>query len=118
MKKKTALFLFLSTILVLSFFLPAQSTNATIIGKVCDDATGKGIKNVLVTATNLTNGGTMTRETDKKGKFRFISVAPGAYSVTFELEGYASQVARCDINAEQTLSLKIKLKKKTEEDAD
>ncbi len=107
-------------IVLITFFavssLYCQQTTANITGKVSEDESGNPLKDVLITATDLNNGNQMTRSSDKKGKFRFITIPPSAYRVTFELEGFQTQVVNtAAISAEQTLTLKIKLKKKATE---
>lgn len=93
--------------------LLSQNTNASIIGKVTDAETGNGIQGVLITATDIHTNGQMTRTSSKKGKFRFVTVPPGGYRVTFEHEGYEPVTMICAVSAEQTISLKPEMKKKT-----
>jgi Flp pilus assembly protein CpaB len=105
--------LFVVMVLVLVFSAPvwAQSTQANISGKVTDEAK-KPIRDVLVTATNTTTGAKQTRTSDKRGKFRFMSVNPGAYKLLFEKEGFEPHVVMCVMSAEESVGIKAVLKKK------
>jgi len=96
-------------------FLSAQQTTATIIGKVIDEASEEPILEATLSAENLSGGGIITRNANKKGKFRFNSISPGAYRLTIKHEGYELKVVSCVINAAQTLNLKITMKKSSAE---
>lgn len=116
MSKIPRVILFVVIFALMAMFLVSQNTNASIIGKVSDEETGDGIKDVVITATEMKTNGQMIRTSNKKGKFRFVTVPPGGYRITFEHEGYETKTMICAISAEQTVSLKPELKKKTAEE--
>jgi len=69
----------------------AQS-DGSIRGKVTD-ATGDSLPGVTVTLAGPTVlGGSLTSVTSTEGIFRFPSVPPGVYSVTYELTGFSTVV--------------------------
>lgn len=103
-------------LLLTAAFLSSQGMNAQIFGNVKNEE-GKGLSGVVVTLTNLVNNAVTTATTGKKkGLFRFLSVYPGVYQASFDLEGFQSYVvSRIQLSAEKSVNLKIKLKKKREE---
>lgn len=107
---------FLAVFIVLVFLaatLPGQATNARIVGNVMDED-GNYLPGVTITATNIGNNGVSTTTSGKKkGAFRFASLATGFYQVSIDLEGYQSYVVGgIRLSAEQSVTLRIKLKKK------
>src|SRR2546428_9675757 len=72
-----------------------SSTTGAIDGKVTDtsDAVLPGVTVTLASDAMMGTRNTVTSET---GTFRFISITPGLYTVTFELAGFAT-VKRTDI---------------------
>jgi len=105
-------------LLLTAAFLASQGMNAQIFGNVKNEE-GQGLAGVVVTLTNLANNAVVTATTGKKkGLFRFLSVYPGVYQASFDLEGYQSYVvSRIQLSAEQSVNLKIKLKKKIAQSA-
>jgi len=105
-------------LLLTAAFLASQGMNAQIFGNVKNEE-GQGLAGVVVTLTNLANNAVTTATTGKKkGLFRFLSVYPGVYQASFDLEGYQSYVvSRIQLSAEQSVNLKIKLKKKIAQSA-
>jgi 5-hydroxyisourate hydrolase-like protein (transthyretin family) len=102
----------LTLLILMGAFLPGQSMNAQIFGNVKNED-GKALAGVKVEVTNINNNAVTTSTTGKKGKFRLLSLAPGLYQVSFELEGYQTYVmSGIQLNAEQSVTLRIKLKKK------
>lgn len=111
MKYRNQLVAFMTLVLLFSPLVWAQSTLASISGKVTDEDQ-KPIRDVLVTATNTTTDAKLNRTSDKRGKFRFMSVEPGAYKLLFELEGYEPYVVMCVMSTEESVGIKAVLKKK------
>ncbi|GAG90245.1 unnamed protein product, partial [marine sediment metagenome] len=90
MKKKGKDWLaFLCLFLLVSFFAHAQTTE--IQGKVTspegEPLPGVG---VILSSPNLI-GGDQSRITDSEGKFRFVALLPGTYSVEAKLQGFTPQ---------------------------
>ena len=99
-------------LVLLAAFLAAQSTTAKILGKVKNEDS-KYLPGVEVTATHIESNAVTTTTTGKKGSFRFLALSPGTYQVSFDLEGYQSHVVSgIRLSAEQSVTLRIKLKKK------
>jgi Ca-activated chloride channel homolog len=81
--------------LLTTFFGPAPlaQTNrfsyGTIDGRITDTA-GTPLPGVTVTLASPTMTGTRDAISDHSGTFRFVSVSPGAYDVSFALPGFAT----------------------------
>ena len=99
-------------LVLLAAFVHGQSINAKMFGNVKNED-GKYLSAVLVTATNVKNNAETTTSTGgKKGAFRFLSLAPGLYQVSFDIEGYQPLIlSGIQLNAEQSVTLRVKLKK-------
>lgn len=103
----------LALLVLLAAFLSGQAEYAKIFGKVKNED-GKCLSGVEVTVTNIGNNAVITAITGKKGTFRFPSLFPGMYQVSFDLEGYQPYVAAgIKLSSEQSATLRIKLKKKS-----
>jgi hypothetical protein len=63
------------------------STTGSINGKVADTSGGV-LPGVTVSATSPSSMGVQSSVTDSGGNFRFPSLPPGTYTVTFELPGF------------------------------
>src|SRR5437660_11232033 len=63
------------------------STTGSINGKVADSSGGV-LPGVPVSATSPSSMGVQTSVTDTGGNYRFPSLPPGTYTVTFELPGF------------------------------
>lgn len=89
MKRATAVFSVLVSILFLALIAPAQDTGS-IKGKVRTQK-GKGIPNVTIT---IRQDGKNLRsiKTDEDGKFRTSGLRTGLYNVVFEKEGFSGGV--------------------------
>jgi len=84
----TFLVLFL---LVFAAPLYAQEFTGNVNGRVNDD-TGAVIPGVNVTLRSPAMQGERAAVSDESGGYRFILLAPGTYSVTFELPGFRSVI--------------------------
>ncbi len=74
----------------------AQQQTGSITGSVSDDS-GAVLPGVNVTLTgDRIIGGTQSKVTDASGSYRFDRLAPGAYDVKFELQGFRT-VDRPDV---------------------
>ncbi len=93
-------------------FLQGQRMTAKITGSVKDEG-GLFLSGVKVTATNVHSNAVLSTVTaKKKGAFRFLALDPGGYQLTFELDGYEPIfMSGIQLNAEQSATLRIKLKK-------
>ena len=86
-----------TTVAVLCLVLAAaagaqtQITTGVIQGTVVDSS-GAVVPNVGVEARNIDTNLTRTQTTDNNGRFVFLQLAPGRYTVTFTLKGFATLV--------------------------
>jgi len=74
---------------LLAAALPAfgQVTGA-ISGSVVDSATQAGVAGAVVTASSPALQGEQTAQTDERGEFQLVLLAPGAYSLSVQRDGY------------------------------
>ncbi|MBI4486552.1 MAG: carboxypeptidase regulatory-like domain-containing protein, partial [Acidobacteria bacterium] len=86
-----------------------SSTTGAINGKVTDTSGGV-LPGVTVSITSAAMMGTRDTVTNDTGDFRFISITPGDYDVTFELPGFAT-VKRTEVRvgAAFTATLNIQM---------
>lgn len=100
-------------LVVWAMFLAGQALQSRIIGNVKNED-GTYLAGVAVTVTNINNNAVTTKLTGKKkGVFRFLSLPPGVYQVSIDLEGYEPFVlSGIGLSDGQTANLPIKLKKK------
>ena len=87
------LFLALTIVVAVPSALAAQTqiTTGVIQGEVLD-ATGAVLPGVDVEARNLDTNLVQTRVTNGNGRFVFLQMPPGRYTVTFKLAGFATMV--------------------------
>jgi carboxypeptidase family protein/TonB-dependent receptor-like protein len=77
-------------ILALALSAPvfAQATTGTISGTVTDESKAV-LPGVTVLVRNVETGATRTLVTDDRGQFRALSLPPGVYAVSAELQGFS-----------------------------
>ncbi|HTY43277.1 MAG TPA: TonB-dependent receptor [Thermoanaerobaculia bacterium] len=87
----------------------AQQLTGNIFGRVVDEQGGK-LPGVTVTLSGI--GAARTQTTDARGEFRFPNLAPGVYTLTYELQSF-TKVTNSDVkvsvgqNTETNATLKI-----------
>src|SRR5436309_7014348 len=101
-------------LVILAMALPAlsqtQITTGTIQGTVTD-ANGAIVPGASVEIKNLDTNLTRTLTTDEGGRFVFLTLPPGPYSVTVKKQGFATAVAeRLDLTIGQALNLPVAMK--------
>ncbi len=69
----------------------AQSATGSIEGRVVDE-NGTALPGVTATATSPTMQGQKVAAADGNGQFRLVALPPGAYQVTFSLDGFQDVV--------------------------
>jgi hypothetical protein len=81
----------LLSVMVCLSCVPASlaQTTGSINGSVADD-TGGMLPGVTVTATSPALMGVQTAVTNESGQYRFPSVPPGTYTLTYELAGFGN----------------------------
>lgn len=72
-------------VLIASLPSPAQTTTATLSGRVTTG--GLPLSAVLVTISSPALQGTRSAETSEEGTYTFVAVPPGEYRVTFAISG-------------------------------
>jgi hypothetical protein len=90
---RRSIFLVLLLLVAVPHALDAQTqiTTGVIQGEV-QDATGAVLPGVDVEARNLDTNLVQTRVTDANGRFVFLQLPPGRYTLTFKLSGFATIV--------------------------
>jgi len=83
--------------------------SASIQGTVQDPA-GAVVPNAKVLLKNPQTGVTTTATADSEGTYRFISLAPGAYSLTVEASGFNTGTVSFTLETSQNLNVPVNLK--------
>src|SRR4051812_21946000 len=94
-------------LLLLAANAHAQYT-ANIQGLV-QDPSAAGIANAKVELTNVATQVSASTTSDDAGNYRFLSLAPGSYTVTAEAQGFKRGQATITLQTNQTLSVPITL---------
>ena len=77
---------------------------------VVQDPSGAVVPKATVTLRNNGTQATNTTSTDDGGNFRFLSLAPGAYTLTVEASGYSKSESHVTLLTEQNLNVPVKLR--------
>jgi hypothetical protein len=83
-----------------------SSTTGAIDGRVTDTSEAV-LPGVTVSIASEAMMGTRDTVTNETGTFRFVSITPGLYSVTFELPGFATVKREAQVGAGFTATLNI-----------
>ncbi|HET7291533.1 MAG TPA: TonB-dependent receptor [Vicinamibacteria bacterium] len=88
----------------------SQATTGVIQGTV-EDASGAAVPGALVEAKNVNTNLTRSQTSSGDGRFVFLQLAPGRYTVTVSLTGFATLVQESvTLTVGQTVTLSPKLK--------
>ena len=88
----------------------SQITSGTIQGDVTDEKGGL-VPDATVEIRNLDTNLTKTQNTDSDGRFRFLLLPPGRYTVTVSKTGFATIVQEnVNLTVGQTISLPVSMK--------
>ena len=91
----------------------AQRTTGTIIGAVTDESGGV-LPGVTVTLTGAGVAGNPTAVTSETGAYRFPSLPPGEYNVSFALQGFATvSRERVVVPLGETVEIPVQMKVST-----
>jgi Carboxypeptidase regulatory-like domain len=82
-----------SVCLLITAWLPAQSTGGRILGRIADPS-GAVLGNVKVTLVNEATGVSTDTNTNGNGDYVFPQVAVGVYRMEFDLKGFKKNVQR------------------------
>ncbi|MCI0665762.1 MAG: TonB-dependent receptor [Acidobacteria bacterium] len=113
MKKQISLIALFSFITIsIAIIANAQSQITTgVMQGVIEDETGAVIAGANVEVRNLGTNFAKTLTTDSDGRFVFLQLQPGSYSLTVSKTGYATLVNESlTLTVGQTLSINLKLK--------
>jgi hypothetical protein len=97
--------------LLLPTLLPAQGASGRILGRVADP-TGAVLSAAKITLTNEATGISRDARTNDSGDYSFVDVAPGTYTVQFELAGFKKNVQKSvtvDVNQVVTLNSTLQI---------
>ena len=99
--------------LVLTFLIwcagPCSAQFSSNVQGIVQDQTGAPIPKATVQMLNTGTQVTETTTTDGAGNYHFVSVAPGAYSVSAEKSGFSKATVTITLQTGQTLNLPLQL---------
>jgi hypothetical protein len=96
-------------LLLLSSAIPARAQYTANIQGVVEDPSAAGIANARVDLVNLATQVSATTTSDASGNYRFLGLAPGAYKMTAEAQGFKRVEKTITLQTNQTLNLPITL---------
>ena len=97
--------------LLLPAMLSAQGASGRILGRVADPS-GAVLSAAKITLTNEATGISRDANTNESGDYSFVDVAPGTYTVQFELTGFKKNVQKgviVDVNQVVTLNSTLQI---------
>ncbi len=107
----TAVCLAAAVSILVPTFLPAQGASGRIVGRVADPSAAV-LAQVKITLTNEATGISRDALTNESGDYSFVEVAPGTYTVQFELAGFKKNVQKnviVDVNQVVTLNSTLQI---------
>jgi hypothetical protein len=96
---------------LLPALLSAQGASGRIVGRVADPS-GAVVAHVKITLLNEATGISRDANTNDSGDYSFVEVAPGTYTVQFELTGFKKNVQKgviVDVNQVVTLNSTLQI---------
>jgi Carboxypeptidase regulatory-like domain/TonB dependent receptor len=87
----------------------SQATTGVIQGTITDPS-GAAVAGASVEAKNLDTNFTRSQDSDSGGRFAFLQMPPGRYTVTASKSGFATVRGNVDLTVGQALSLPIALR--------
>jgi hypothetical protein len=82
----------------------AQSDTGGVDGRVFDESRA-AVPGATITARNMNTGLSRTTASSASGTFRLGSLPPGTYEITAELQGFAKQTRRVEIQVASTATV-------------
>lgn len=98
---------FLSSLVIFSFTVSAQSTG--LIRGVAVDSTGTRLSGVNVRLSSSDKGTVQESVTDETGSFRFFNIPFGSYLLSTDMQGFDVSVQNVTLNSIVPLVLEIQL---------
>lgn len=86
----------------------AQFTSS--IQGIVQDPSGAGVPKAKIQLVNVATNVSQTTATDDAGNYRFVSLAPGNYTITVEVSGFRKSEVTVTLLTEQNLNVPIALK--------
>jgi Carboxypeptidase regulatory-like domain/TonB dependent receptor len=105
-----AVFSFIVLMSLFVFTVIAQTTTASVTGRVADGQ-GNVVPGATVTATDKGTGQTRTAVTNSDGEYTITELTPGTYSITVEAQSFSKALLESielNIGARQTLNFDLK----------
>ncbi|HMX30069.1 MAG TPA: carboxypeptidase regulatory-like domain-containing protein, partial [Blastocatellia bacterium] len=107
---KLAARLLLFTLTAMTALAQSQSTTGAVQGTLVDEA-GAVIAGATVEVKNLDNGSVKSLTSDDGGRFVFLQLQPGRYTLTASKQGYATvEQQNIALTVGQTVNLNLALK--------
>jgi hypothetical protein len=107
--------IFRTVIIALFILLPAavfgQAYYGTVSG-ILTDSSGAIVQNVHLVLTDEQKGYKFTTKSDSAGRYLFVSIPPGQYSVTAEMQGFEKSVRthiRLNVTENATADMTLKI---------
>ena len=86
----------------------AQQTESRVVGRLLDD-TKAAVPGATVTATSKQTGAVRTAVTSSDGSYALTNLAPGSYTLAFELAGFATQTREVTLGLAQFETVDVTL---------
>ncbi len=86
----------------------AQTDTGRVTG-VVTDAIGAGVPGATLSLVNLDNGGTRTLQSQKDGRFTFVTLMRGHYRITVTQAGFTGQTQAFELEIQQVRTAAFKL---------
>src|SRR5258708_2481491 len=83
--------------------------SASVQGTVQDPA-GAIVPNAKIQLKNLETAITATTNADREGSYRFVSLSPGAYTLTVESPGFSTSTVKFTLETSQNLNVPVAMK--------
>ncbi|MBB5056819.1 hypothetical protein HDF16_001504 [Granulicella aggregans] len=88
--------------------LLAQNASTSLRGSVTD-STGAAIPGAAVSIKNNANGSDSSTKANGQGEYSFQQIAPGKYTITVEMAGFAKQTLSAELLVAQPATINVKL---------
>jgi hypothetical protein len=98
-----------STLVVGTVPASAQIETGNIVGAVFDE-TKSALPGATVTVVNLANGQERVVRTNERGRYQATALQPGRYSVTTELQGFATVKREVTVNVGSTVDVDVDMR--------
>ncbi len=101
-------------LMVLGFTTGAHAQFSSNVQGVASDKTGAVIPGAKVVLTNTDTGVAQTTTSGPRGEYRFVSLAPGPYTITASATGFATHKVVVTLTTDQTMDVPFSLEVSTQ----